>query len=238
MAAFATALYAASWSGGWTPEAGGASIETFSLDVDRFGLSPACYWVPDPDRLAVVPAALVPWPAESASGAPTGEVLVVELGTGRASWRPSSRVESSGARHVFWDLRHELEVSDGREILYSDPRHQEHGAVLSFAGFGISVPAYSANFPPFGEPGWGLERRRFGRWRLTAGDLDATRPDLALTLSVVNSSYQPDLSSLAAWLPGGRFLLLMPKSGRPRLLLAGPFPPGSQRESLEDTNHD
>lgn len=49
------ALYLVSWSGGWDVEAGRAAVRSFSLDVGEFGLAPAFYWLPDPERLVLAP---------------------------------------------------------------------------------------------------------------------------------------------------------------------------------------
>jgi hypothetical protein len=232
------ALYTASWSADWQSADGSVPLRVFPLDVDRFGLAPAVYWLPAPDRLLLVPASLAPLGQDAA---PDGDVLVVDLDAGNGShggnsaWRRISGREAGAARHVFWDLPQEWSAHHDEEILSSDAGGRGPIADLAFHGFSLPVPAYDANLPPFGEAGWHLQRRRFGRWRLTAGDLGTQRsgasPGIRLTRWVLNSAQNSELSSMAAWLPGGRYLVLVPKTGSPRLLLAGPFPAAPSSES-------
>lgn len=215
-------VYAASWSGSWERQRGDVRVESVSLDVDRFGLAPAAYWLPEPHRLVLVPAALVPW-GDAASTDEDGEVLVVDLETGETRWRRSSEVADPRARHVYWSLPQHLEGHPGEEILRAEGDGTGPSAALTFVGFALSLPTYDINIPPFGEPGWRFQRRRFGRWRLTVGEAGSSQPAVELTLLVLNSAQDVELSSLAAWLPGGEFLAISPKRGDPRLLLAGPF---------------
>jgi hypothetical protein len=236
--ALTVAAYAASWTGGWRQRSDGVRVQTYSLDVSRFGLAPAVYWLPSPDRLLLVPAALVPLAGEAQDGgaqssgaAEDGEILVVDLATGGGTWQPSSRVAGAEARHVFWSLPQHLDVRPDEEILHAEPGGRGLTAALTFGGFGVSIPSYNANIPPFGEPGWRLQRRRFGSWRLRAGEPGSSRPELELTLRVLNSSHEVEMASLAAWLPGGRYLVITPKTGAPSLLLAGPFRTASPSES-------
>lgn len=223
-------LYAASWTGSWRQEPGSVPVETLSLDVDRFGLAPALYWLPDPDRLVLVPAARVPWTAEAVAADGDGEVLVVDLGSGGRGWRRSAEVFDPRARHVFWGLPQQVEGHPGEEVLRPGRSAVGSVATLTFGGIGYPVPAYNANVPPFGEPGWRLQRRRFGRWRLAAGDEALGGDALELTRLTFNSSHEMELSSLAAWLPGGRFLVVSPRTGERTLLLAGPFPSAAPEE--------
>lgn len=226
------ALYTASWSADWQSADGTVPLRVFPLDVDRFGLAPAVYWLPAPDRLLLVPAPLAPLGPDAA---PDGDVLVVDLESGTSAWRRVSGPEAGAARHVFWSLPQESQVHGDEEILFSDASGRGPIAYLAFRGFSLPVPAYDANLPPFGEAGWHVQRRRFGRWRLLAGDLGTQSPDgspgIRLTRWVLNSVQNSELSSMAAWLPGGRYLVLVPKTGSPRLLLAGPFPAAPSSES-------
>lgn len=223
-------VYAASWSGSWEKQRGDVRVESISLDIGRFGLAPAAYWLPEPHRLVLVPAPLVPW-RDTASTDGDGEVLVVDLETGESRWRRSSDVADPRARHVFWSLPQHLEGHPGEEILHSGDNGTGPSAALSFVGFALSLPTYNSNIPPFGEPGWRFQRRRFGRWRLTVGEAGSSEPALELTLLVLNSAQDVELSSLAAWLPGGEYLVLSPRRGETKLLLAGPFQSESPGES-------
>jgi hypothetical protein len=203
----------------WEVELGAEQVWSLDLSMDRFGIAPALYWSDTSGRLLVVPERLVPLgePSEATGG---GEILVVDPATRRSQWRLPSADETTTAVSVAWEIPKHIDGPVERPRLSSFIGGEGPVVELSFGGAAPKLPSYNLNIPPFGEPGWRFERHRFGQARLEVKPSAGMAGAVVLTRRLLNSTSSPDLDSLAAWLPGGRFLVLnLLPEGERRVLL-------------------
>ena len=213
----------------WEVELGMEQVWSLDLSVDRFGLTPVLYWSEASERLLVVPERIV---FRGDNGEVTGEgaVLVTDPAVRRSEWRSLAPAEATTAVSVAWKIPRHFDGPVDRPRLSAFADGEGPVVELSFAGTVPKLPSYNPNIPPFGDPGWRLERHWFGQARLEVKPSAGAAGTVVLTRRLFDSTSFPDLDSLATWLPGGRFLVLdLLREGERRVLLVD-----TRKESAPD----
>lgn len=217
-------FYVVSWAGNWKVIVGKEKVKSFSLaDINKYGMVPSYYWLDTPNRLLIVPEQLAPLTKASEKILTEQKVRVVNLETLEVRWQRLSMPEAHRAVSVQWQIERHIEKQGNKSYLFAFPDKKGPQVELKFSGISLNLPVYNMNFPPFGEAGWKLQKRRWGTVQLTVRESKDSPVLIQLTQKLFNSAFFQELDSLTTWLPTGIFLVISPRGNRPHIFLLGPI---------------
>lgn len=217
-------FYVVSWAGNWKVIVGKEKVKSFSLaDINKYGMVPSYYWLDAPNRLLIVPEQLAPLTKASEKILTEQKVRVVNLETLEVRWQRLSMPEAHRAVSVQWQIERHIEKQGNKSYLFAFPDKKGPQVELNFSGISLNLPVYNMNFPPFGEAGWKLQKRRWGTVQLTVREYQDSPVLIQLTQKLFNSAFFQELDSLTTWLPTGNFLVISPRGNRPHIFLLGPI---------------